>query len=195
MKREIDIAILGLVLLLGVAIGFIVKERYFKDTVIQTEFKNDTLRITDTIYQENIIVQEVFKPIPVKEPVIKKKEGDNLIISASNGNILEIYNYYQDTVTDNNIDFIIKEKVDGEILERETSYNLKVPLLIKDSVFITTNEVKIRSPAKYYMSAGIGFNSLTFGGGIIVKDKHSFGLHLLNDRDKSYLFAQYTCRF
>lgn len=127
--------------------------------------ESDTVIISDTFYIEKIVYQEIYKPSP---DIVK---GDTA--------------YYNDTISNEDLEFWIKEQIAGNILSRSTGYKLKAPTLIRDTVrifkpiprIITEYKDCDKIEYKAYLSGEIGFNYYSVGYHKIIKKRHSIGLN------------------
>jgi len=105
----------------------------------------DSIRIThDTVFAKDTVIEFKKKFYPKWDSVFTV---DTIRIEG-----LQMGRVYNDTVRDKNVDIFNRSEVIGMIKSSKVSYKLKVPLLITDSVFITST---VAIPPKVSLYAGL----------------------------------------
>lgn len=136
----------------------------------------DTITKRDTIYLERVYSDTVYVP------VISETAGDT--------------NFYSDTVKGPELEFIIKDKVKGSILNRSTEYTLQTPLIV-DTVQIYKTvphfiEKQIPVQKTAYLRAGYSLNYYSIGYGKIFNSKHAVGVDAVLYAGNPFVTVGYT---
>lgn len=110
----------------------------------------------DTVRDTTYVPKEVRVPIKVPYPVYSK----------------DSVNFYSDTTETNDIVLVIRDSIKGLLLNRVSSYTLKVPRYITNTVtkFIPVPIMPANKDPVYYKYLEVGFGyGLSVGGGVEYK--------------------------
>lgn len=126
----------------------------------------DTIISFDTVLPPPIIVKLPRQEIP--EPIIVYIDSSNRQVSTAlvDTNTHQATRFYQDSLEDENLTLFYSSLVDGQLLQNNIDYKLKIPKLI-------TKTIEIPKPYPiptngFFLNAGVGgnprqFSSITVG--------------------------------
>lgn len=107
----------------------------------------------DTLKPDNKLTKRSYKPKPKQ---IIEHIGISDTICPENKTYI-----YQDSLIDSNVSIYVIDTTSGEILAKEISYKLHVPLRIKETITITNTIEKEVPQRALYIGAEIGSNFIT----------------------------------
>lgn len=169
------------ILILLALVGYIIylhEFRGYNSNTTPISLRPDTTIQMDTILPPPVIVHMAAQAVP--EPVIIYIDSSKNIIAQENfdSNLHQSAQLYQDSIEDKNLTLYYKSMVDGQLLDFNFDYKLKVPKSITKTVTITK---PVPAPShELRINLGVGtdfqsFSSVTVGAEFISNKGWSVG--------------------
>jgi len=144
----------------------------------EQEFRADTAIVMDTILPAPVIVQMPRQAVP-KPMIIYVDSFKNVVESELIDTSKHMAaQFYKDSLEDNNLTLYYESLVDGELLNNDLHYKLKIPKQITKTIRINT---PVPMPTNgLFLNAGVGgnvntFSSLTVGLQFVSKKGWALG--------------------
>lgn len=148
------------ILIMGL-MGYIIFLQQCKGSNRQTtpiDIRPDTTIVLDTVLPAPIIVQLPRQTVPEPRIIYIDRDDKMVPISQVDTNVHQTAQLYQDSLEDDNLTIYYKSMVQGELLDYNLDYKLKIPKQITKTIEITK---PIPIPAhSLFFNTGVGVDPL-----------------------------------